>query len=111
MQLISETYDILKTLGGLTNTEMAAVFTEWNNAELKSFLVEITAIILAKKDDKAEGFLVDKIVDKTGAKGTGGCGVCMGDCRALGACCVGCAYSKTAIGVGNSRLEVTCFRL
>lgn len=72
MQLISEAYDILKTIGGLTNEELAATFTEWNKGELQSFLVEITAIILAKKDDKGSGFIVDKIVDQTGSKGTGG---------------------------------------
>lgn len=71
MQLISEAYDILKTVGGLSNPELAATFAEWNQNELKSFLVEITSIILAKPDEKAGGFLVDKIVDKTGAKGTG----------------------------------------
>lgn len=71
-QLISEAYDILKTIGGLTNEELAATFTEWNKGELQSFLVEITAIILAKKDDKGSGFIVDKIVDQTGSKGTGG---------------------------------------
>ena len=54
-----------------SNEELAAIFTEWNNNELRSFLIEITSIILAKKDDKGAGFLVDKIVDKTGAKGTG----------------------------------------
>lgn len=72
-QLISEAYDVLKTLGGLTNAELASVFAEWNKAELESFLIEITAIILAKKDDlKNDGsYLVDKIVDQTGAKGTG----------------------------------------
>ena len=75
MQLISEAYDILKTLGGLTNEELAATFTEWNKGdELKSFLVEITSIILGKKDDKdpsSKSYIVDKIVDQTGSKGTG----------------------------------------
>jgi 6-phosphogluconate dehydrogenase len=70
MQLISEAYDVLKTLGGLTNEELAATFTEWNKAELQSFLVEITSIILAKKDEKA-GYVLDYIVDQTGSKGTG----------------------------------------
>ena len=72
-QLISEAYDILKTLGGLTNEELASIFTEWNQGELKSFLVEISAIILNKKDDKpgGSGYIVDKIVDQTGSKGTG----------------------------------------
>ncbi|KAG2453497.1 hypothetical protein HYH02_001717 [Chlamydomonas schloesseri] len=71
MQLISEAYDVLKTLGGLNNEELAAVFKEWNDAELKSFLVEITSIIMNKKDDQGPGYLVDKIVDQTGSKGTG----------------------------------------
>ena len=74
MQLISEAYDVLKTVGGLTNDELAAAFTEWNKAELESYLIEISSIILGKKDDQpgaGEGFLVDKILDKTGMKGTG----------------------------------------
>ena len=74
MQLISEAYDVLKTVGGLTNDELAAAFTEWNEAELESYLIEISSIILAKKDDqsgKSDDFLVDKILDKTGMKGTG----------------------------------------
>lgn len=74
MQLISEAYDVLKTVGGLNNDELAAAFTAWNKAELESYLIEISSIILAKKDDQSgkEGdFLVDKILDKTGMKGTG----------------------------------------
>eukprot|EP00882_Tetradesmus_deserticola_P003438 GHRQ01003635.1.p1 GENE.GHRQ01003635.1~~GHRQ01003635.1.p1 ORF type:complete len:556 (+),score=245.36 GHRQ01003635.1:190-1668(+) len=71
MQLISEAYDVLHVLVGLSNDEIAAVFAEWNQGALQSFLIEISAIIAAKKDTEGEGFLVDKIVDKTGAKGTG----------------------------------------
>ena len=74
MQLISEAYDVLKTVGGLTNDELAAAFTEWNEAELESYLIEISSLILGKKDDqsgKENDFLVDKILDKTGMKGTG----------------------------------------
>ncbi|GIL46762.1 hypothetical protein Vafri_3667 [Volvox africanus] len=71
MQLISEAYDVLRTLGGLTNEELAAVFKEWNQGELKSFLVEISSIIVNKPDDQGQGYLVDKIVDQTGSKGTG----------------------------------------
>ena len=47
MQLISEAYDILKTVGGLTNEEMHAAFVEWNKAELESYLIEISSYILA----------------------------------------------------------------
>ena len=71
MQLISEAYDVLKTVGGLTNEELAAAFTEWNAGDLSSFLIEISAIIFAKPDDKGEGAIIDKILDKTGMKGTG----------------------------------------
>ncbi len=65
---------MLRTLGGLSNAELAAAFTEWNTSELSSFLVEISAIILAKKDDQGsgEGYLLDSIVDSSGSKGTGG---------------------------------------
>jgi 6-phosphogluconate dehydrogenase len=73
MQLISEAYDLLKTVGGLSNQELAAVFQEWNGGELQSFLIQITADIMAMKDDHVDdgSFLVDKILDKTGMKGTG----------------------------------------
>lgn len=74
MQLISEAYDVLRALGGFSNAELAETFKRWNEGELQSYLVEITSIILAKQDDRAGakgGALVDRIVDKTGAKGTG----------------------------------------
>merc|ERR1712156_734270 len=66
-------YDVLKTVGQLTNDELAAVFDDWNSNELKSFLIEITAQIFKKKDDRgdANGYLIDKVMDKTGNKGTG----------------------------------------
>ncbi|BDA43118.1 6-phosphogluconate dehydrogenase, decarboxylating 1 [Coccomyxa sp. Obi] len=70
MQLISEAYDVLKTVGGLTNEELVEAFNEWNSSELDSFLIEITALILAKKDEDGQP-LVNKILDKTGMKGTG----------------------------------------
>eukprot|EP01023_Acetabularia_acetabulum_P064038 TRINITY_DN8182_c0_g1_i1.p1 TRINITY_DN8182_c0_g1~~TRINITY_DN8182_c0_g1_i1.p1 ORF type:complete len:425 (-),score=84.27 TRINITY_DN8182_c0_g1_i1:737-2011(-) len=71
MQLISEAYDILKTLGGLSNQELSDVFVEWNKGELESFLIEIASTIFKVKDELAEGYLVDKVLDKTGSKGTG----------------------------------------
>jgi len=71
MQLIAEAYDILKTLGGLSNEELADVFDSWNQAELQSFLIEITAKIFRKKDPEGKGWLVDQILDATGMKGTG----------------------------------------
>jgi 6-phosphogluconate dehydrogenase len=71
MELIAEAYDVLKSVGGLTNKELHETFTEWNRGELESFLVEITADIFSVADDKGEGELVDKVLDKTGMKGTG----------------------------------------
>ncbi|CAM9134684.1 unnamed protein product [Choristocarpus tenellus] len=72
MQLIAEVYDVLKNVAGLSNEELASTFESWNTGELQSFLVEITASIFGKKDDKTdEGYVVDKILDKTGMKGTG----------------------------------------
>jgi len=73
MQLIAEAYDVLKTIGGLNNDELAAVFDEWNSEgnSLQSFLIEISAQIFKKKDDRGDGYLVDKVMDKTGNKGTG----------------------------------------
>ncbi|XP_009399426.3 6-phosphogluconate dehydrogenase, decarboxylating 1 isoform X1 [Musa acuminata AAA Group] len=71
MQLIAEAYDVLKSVGKLTNDELQHVFSEWNKGELLSFLIEITADIFGVKDDKGDGHLVDKVLDKTGMKGTG----------------------------------------
>ncbi|MDP3582788.1 MAG: decarboxylating NADP(+)-dependent phosphogluconate dehydrogenase, partial [Ignavibacteria bacterium] len=70
MQLICETYQIMKDLLGMSADEMHEVFKEWNEGELESYLIEITRDILAFKD--ADGApLVDKILDTAGQKGTG----------------------------------------
>ena len=71
MQLIAEAYDVLRTIGGLSNEELADVFAEWNAGELESFLIEITAEIFRKKDPEGAGHLVDQILDATAMKGTG----------------------------------------
>lgn len=72
MQLISEAYDVLKNAGGLSNSELGEIFDEWNRGELESFLIEITADIFRVRDEvTGNGELVDKILDKTGMKGTG----------------------------------------
>jgi len=71
MQLISEVYGLLKTAGNLSNEELHEVFKEWNNTELQSFLVEITADIFLKKDDDTGKDLVDMVLDKAKQKGTG----------------------------------------
>ena len=71
MQLIAEAYDILRTVVGCKPEELADIFSEWNKGVLLSYLVEITAKVFKKKDTDGAGFLVDKIVDKAGQKGTG----------------------------------------
>jgi len=71
MQLISETYDLLHRGLGLDNDELHKIYKTWNEGELQSFLVEITRDIFLKKDDKTNNYLVDMILDKAGAKGTG----------------------------------------
>jgi len=72
MQLISEVYDILKNVCGMSNDEMGDLFEEWNKGDLASYLIEITAKVLKKKDDQGkDGHVVDYILDKTGMKGTG----------------------------------------
>lgn len=76
MELIIEVYHMLKN-AGFSNDEMSGIFREWNKGELESYLVEITSLILAKHDEDVsglpaqEGFLVDKILDVAGSKGTG----------------------------------------
>lgn len=76
MELIIEVYNLMKH-AGFTNDEMSAIFGKWNESELESYLIEITSIILAKHDEdidgleKGSGFLIDRILDVAGSKGTG----------------------------------------
>lgn len=70
MQLIAESYFMLKQYGQLQNEEIARVFASWNTGELNSYLVGITAEICRKKDSD-EGYLLDHILDVAGQKGTG----------------------------------------
>ncbi len=69
MQLICEAYDLLKKYAGLSNDRIAQIFDEWNKGELDSYLIEITADILAYKENDES--LIDKIMDTAGQKGTG----------------------------------------
>jgi len=71
MQLIAEIYDLLHRGAGLSNLELSKIFAEWNTRELKSYLIEITAKILARKDDEIDQSLVDVILDEAAQKGTG----------------------------------------
>jgi 6-phosphogluconate dehydrogenase len=71
MQLIAEAYDILRRGGGLIAEELHEVFAQWNRGELSSYLIQITADILAKVDDKTGKPMVDVILDEAEQKGTG----------------------------------------
>ncbi|MGJ0485813.1 MAG: decarboxylating NADP(+)-dependent phosphogluconate dehydrogenase [Methylomicrobium sp.] len=70
MQLICEGYQLLSEALGLSAGEMHQIFAEWNKGELSSYLIEITANILAYKDEDGQP-LLDKILDTAGQKGTG----------------------------------------
>jgi len=69
MQLICEAYQLMKDGLGMSNEEMSDTFARWNEGELKSYLIEITADILAYKENGE--YVVDKILDAAGQKGTG----------------------------------------
>lgn len=71
MQLIAETYDLLHRGVGISNQELADIFAAWNTRELRSYLIEITAKILAWQDEDTGKPLVDLILDEAAQKGTG----------------------------------------
>jgi 6-phosphogluconate dehydrogenase len=71
MPLIAEIYDLLHRGAGFSNAELAKIFERWNNRELRSYLVEITANILARRDEATGLPLVDLILDEAAQKGTG----------------------------------------
>lgn len=71
MQLISESYFLLKNVLGLSADELHEVFADWNKGELDSYLIEITADIFKKKDADTGKPMVDVILDTAGQKGTG----------------------------------------
>lgn len=71
MQLISESYAVLKQVLGLSNAELADIYTQWNEGELDSYLIEITSKIFRKRDDRTDADLVDMVLDRAAQKGTG----------------------------------------
>ena len=71
MELIAEAYYLLDRALGLSAQEFHEIFTEWNKAELSSFLIEITAKVFSKVDEDTGEPLVDVILDRAGQKGTG----------------------------------------
>jgi 6-phosphogluconate dehydrogenase len=70
MQLIAEAYSVMKEMADLPNEKMAEIFDIWNNGKLKSYLIEISAHILKFKEGNGD-YLIDKILDRAGQKGTG----------------------------------------
>jgi 6-phosphogluconate dehydrogenase len=71
IQLIAESYDLLRSSLAMSPFELAAVFREWNEGRLQSYLIEITANVLAKRDGDSQSALVDVIQDEAEQKGTG----------------------------------------
>ncbi|HSA50799.1 MAG TPA: NADP-dependent phosphogluconate dehydrogenase [Yinghuangia sp.] len=71
MQLISEAYDLLRHVGGHAPTRIAEIFRTWNQGRLDSYLIEITAEVLAHTDAETGGSFVDIVADAAGQKGTG----------------------------------------
>jgi 6-phosphogluconate dehydrogenase len=70
MQLISETYQMMRDLLGMNNDEISETFKQWNQGPLDSYLIQITSEVLAYKDTDGQP-LIDKILDSAGQKGTG----------------------------------------
>ncbi len=71
MQLIAESYDLLRTVGGLEPAEISQVFREWNDGDLESFLIDITADVLAHTDGDTGAPFIDVVRDAAEQKGTG----------------------------------------
>ena len=71
MQLICEAYAMMKHSLGMSNDEMYEVFDQWNSGILDSYLIEITRDILSVKDSETDNYMVDMVLDRAGAKGTG----------------------------------------
>jgi len=71
IQLIAESYDILRNAVGMNPEQLATMFRHWNEGRLQSYLIEITAHVLAKRDGEGPGALVDVIEDEAEQKGTG----------------------------------------
>lgn len=72
MELIAESYNLMRNVLGMSNDEISDVFQEWKDGELSSYLIDITADILTRQDDLETGKpIVDVILDRAGNKGTG----------------------------------------
>ncbi len=83
MEIMSEIYDSLRKFNHLDAKEISDIFAKLHDGKLKSFLFEIAVPVLAQKDNVGEGFLIDKILDKAGQKGTGAWTVVDGALRGI----------------------------
>lgn len=103
MQLIGETYDLLRQGAGLEPAEQAGIFAEWNRGTLSSYLIEITAEVLAQADTRTGKPFVDVVVDQAGQKGTGRWTVVSG--LELGSPISGIAESVFARGLSSQSAQ------
>ena len=71
MQIISEVYDVLRTVGHYSNDEMSEIFKEWNKGALQAYLIEITSKVFKQKDDLTDDHIIDHILNEASYKGTG----------------------------------------
>ena len=71
MQMISEVWTLLSQGLGIAGKQAAEVFAQWNTTDLRSYLIEVTALVLSVQDPQTKGPLVDQILDVAGQKGTG----------------------------------------
>ncbi len=103
MQMIAEVYGILRDAVGLKAQEMADIFADWNGRDLQSYLIEISALVLAERDPDTGEALVDQIVDEAGQKGTGRWSVIEAQKLGIGATTLEAAVS--ARGISSRRQE------
>lgn len=108
MQLIAEVYDVLKNLLKMSNDEMADLFDEWQTGELSSYLLDITATILRKKDESGKGYVVDSIRDQTGMKGTGVWSVQEANERGVAVPTLAAAVNVRLLSVRKEEREAAC---
>ena len=71
MQIISEVYDVLRTVGHYSNDEMSEIFKNWDKGALQAYLIEITAKVLKQKDNLTDDHIIDHILNEASYKGTG----------------------------------------
>jgi 6-phosphogluconate dehydrogenase len=97
MQMIAEIYSIMRDGLGLPAAAMSRIFADWNGRGLSSYLVEITAIVLAERDPRTREALVDVIIDAAGQKGTGRWSVIAAQQLGVGATTLEAAVSARAL--------------